>query len=157
MQLHLQPHVVCLPRPPNGTAAASSDRVPATSPNMNSLVQQGVTVTNPSSQIPCRYDAIVVGLGAHGSACLYHLARWGSKVGWFRAILQNLFLAVSEWQAAAAWSHLWQITRAAAQGFQWQCLALCTIVTACDMGTAGVHLPCVVLLHMICSSPAVAN
>jgi hypothetical protein len=28
----------------------------------------------------CSYDAIVVGLGAHGSACLYHLARWGSKV-----------------------------------------------------------------------------
>ena len=27
-----------------------------------------------------RYDAIVVGLGAHGSACLYNLAKWGSKV-----------------------------------------------------------------------------
>uniref|UniRef100_A0A383VMB1 FAD dependent oxidoreductase domain-containing protein n=1 Tax=Tetradesmus obliquus TaxID=3088 RepID=A0A383VMB1_TETOB len=33
-----------------------------------------------STEASKRYDAIVVGLGAHGSACLYHLARWGSKV-----------------------------------------------------------------------------
>ncbi|KAF8065503.1 soxA [Scenedesmus sp. PABB004] len=29
---------------------------------------------------PKRYDVIVAGLGAHGSACLFHLARWGSRV-----------------------------------------------------------------------------
>lgn len=27
-----------------------------------------------------RFDAIVVGLGAHGSAAMYHLAKWGSRV-----------------------------------------------------------------------------
>lgn len=27
------------------------------------------------------YDAIVVGVGSHGSACLYHLAKSGAKVG----------------------------------------------------------------------------
>lgn len=29
----------------------------------------------------CRpYDAVVIGLGSHGSACLYNLAKWGSRV-----------------------------------------------------------------------------
>ena len=62
----------------------------------------------------CRYDAIVVGLGGHGSASLYHLAKLGLKVWFYELIAMLVLLCMtvsgltciakhgrSSWQSAA--------------------------------------------------------